>query len=91
MRGCYLYHKRVGGDKVDSVEAEAEADAEQGTSITPAHGQSYNTSVSMKSSNSHERPDVRQPAGKWAFIFQTIFQVTSPKTTLFHGLLHISI
>jgi hypothetical protein len=35
--------------------------------------------MAMKSSNSHERLDVRQPAGKLAFIFQIIFQVTCLK------------
>jgi len=72
MRGCYQYHKRVGGDKVDIVEA----DAEQGCCVTSALGKGSNTSMAMESSNSHEILDVRQPAGKWAFIFQIIFQVT---------------
>jgi hypothetical protein len=72
MRGCYQYHKRVGGDKVDIVEA----DAEQGCCVTSALGKGSNTSMAMESSNSHEILDVRQPAGKWAFIFHIIFQVT---------------
>ncbi|XP_038686824.1 uncharacterized protein LOC119986314 [Tripterygium wilfordii] len=52
MYGCYQYHKRVGGDKVDNVEV----DAEQGTSAAPAH---------------------RQAAGKWAYLFQIIFQMNA--------------
>ncbi|CAK7328877.1 unnamed protein product [Dovyalis caffra] len=73
IRGCYQYHKRVGGDKVGNVEA----DAEQGICVTPAVGRSSNTSTAMKSTNSHERLDVRQSAGKWAFIFQIIFQMNA--------------
>lgn len=73
MRGCYQYHKRVGGDKVDIVEA----DAEQGCCVTSALGKGSNTSMAMESSNSHEILDVRQPAGKWAFIFQIIFQMNA--------------
>ena len=67
MRGCYQYHKRFGGDKVDNVEA----DAEQGCCVTSAPGQGSNTST-----NPREILDVRQPAGKWALIFQIFFQVT---------------
>ncbi|KAH8493032.1 hypothetical protein H0E87_022335 [Populus deltoides] len=73
MRGCYQYHKRVGGDRVDNVEA----DAEQGCCVTSALGKGSNTSMAMESSNSHEILDVRQPAGKWAFIFQIIFQMNA--------------
>ncbi|KAJ6387004.1 hypothetical protein OIU78_016854 [Salix suchowensis] len=70
MRGCYQYHKRLGGDKVDNVEA----DAEQGCCVTSAPGKG---SMAMESSNPHEILDVRQPAGKWAFIFQIFFQMNA--------------
>ncbi|KAL9337915.1 hypothetical protein Peur_069684 [Populus x canadensis] len=73
IRGCYQYHKRAGDKRVDNVEA----DPEQGTRVSPSVGQSFNTSMAMKSSNSHERLDVRQPAGKLAFIFQIIFQMNA--------------
>ncbi|KAG5234153.1 UDP-N-acetylglucosamine-N-acetylmuramyl-pyrophosphoryl-undecaprenol [Salix suchowensis] len=56
MRGCYQYHKRLGGDKVDNVEADARARC----CLKP-----------------HEILDVRQPAGKWAFIFQIFFQMNA--------------
>ncbi|KAJ6875517.1 hypothetical protein NC652_035040 [Populus alba x Populus x berolinensis] len=78
IRGCYQYHKRAGDKRVDNVEA----DPEQGTRVSPSVGQSFNTSMAMKSSNSHERLDVRQPAGKLAFIFQIIFQMNAGAVVL---------
>ncbi|KAJ9140310.1 hypothetical protein P3X46_030972 [Hevea brasiliensis] len=73
VRGCYLYHRRVCRDKVDSVEV----DSEQGNCATPAPGERSNTSIEKRSSNSNEQLDRRQPAGKWAFLFQIVFQMNA--------------
>ncbi|XP_043813619.1 uncharacterized protein LOC110617479 isoform X3 [Manihot esculenta] len=73
MRGCYLYHKRAGGDKVDNVEV----DSEQGNCATPAPGESSNASIEKRSPNSSEQVDECQPAGKWAFFFQIVFQMNA--------------
>ncbi|KAJ8753544.1 hypothetical protein K2173_022785 [Erythroxylum novogranatense] len=74
MRGCYRYHNIVGGDRVDNVDV----DTEQGTYVTPAHGESSSISVPRKSLYSNvEGPDARQPAGKWAYAFHIIFQINA--------------
>ncbi|GAV58364.1 hypothetical protein CFOL_v3_01898 [Cephalotus follicularis] len=70
--GCYQYHKRVSGDKVDNVEA----DAEQGTHVTASPIDS-NISNITKNPDSHEEHGVRQSAGLWAHAFQIIFQMNA--------------
>ncbi|KAJ4840205.1 hypothetical protein Tsubulata_002956 [Turnera subulata] len=60
MLGCYQHHKRVGGEKVDNVEV----DAEQGNCATPRNDKNCNASL-------------RQPAGKWAYTFQILFQINA--------------
>ncbi|XP_020537417.1 uncharacterized protein LOC105640367 isoform X2 [Jatropha curcas] len=65
IRGCYLYHKRVGGDKVGNVEV----DSELGNSATPPPVETSNAS--------NEQVDMRQPAGKWVYVFQIVFQMNA--------------
>ena len=69
MRGCYQYHKRVSGDKVDNVEL----DAEQGSYAGAACGETSDTAA--KNTECPEGHSVRQPAGTWGYVFQIIFQV----------------
>ncbi|KAJ8771791.1 hypothetical protein K2173_026968 [Erythroxylum novogranatense] len=74
MHGCYQYHKRVGGDKVDHVDV----DTEQGMNFSPGSGESCNLSMARKNLNSViEGLDVRQPAGNWAHLFHVIFQINA--------------
>ncbi|XP_065875487.1 uncharacterized protein [Euphorbia lathyris] len=73
MRGCYLYHKRVGGDRVDNVEV----DSEKGNCSTPATIDSSTTSIGKSSLDSNEQSGIRQPAGRLVFIFQIIFQMNA--------------
>ncbi|XP_039040368.1 uncharacterized protein LOC120178641 isoform X3 [Hibiscus syriacus] len=71
IRGCYQYHKRVSGDKVDNVEL----DAEQGNHAGAASGE---TSINAGKIISPEPPEghlVRQRAGTWGYVFQIIFQL----------------
>lgn len=73
MRGCYLHHKKASGDKVDNVEV----DTEQGSYVTPVHGEIPNTSNTAKSSGANVEHHARQPAGFLGYVFQIIFQVCS--------------
>ncbi|KAK8569366.1 hypothetical protein V6N13_046427 [Hibiscus sabdariffa] len=69
MRGCYQYHKRVTGDKVDNVEL----DAEQGND---AFGETPNNAEKIL----NPRPEghfVSQRAGTWGYVFQIIFQMNA--------------
>lgn len=71
MYGCYQYHKKAGGDKVD-----IELDTEQGTCGATPHGENSKMSVPSKTSGPHEQHDhLRKPAGIWGYVFQIIFQV----------------
>ncbi|XP_039040367.1 uncharacterized protein LOC120178641 isoform X2 [Hibiscus syriacus] len=73
IRGCYQYHKRVSGDKVDNVEL----DAEQGNHAGAASGE---TSINAGKIISPEPPEghlVRQRAGTWGYVFQIIFQMNA--------------
>ncbi|KAB1216624.1 hypothetical protein CJ030_MR4G007815 [Morella rubra] len=75
MHGCYQYHRKAGGDRVDNVDA----DTELGTWVAtaPAPGESSKTSNPnpSKSSGPHEQGQPRKPAGIWGYIFQIIFQM----------------
>ncbi|RXH77650.1 hypothetical protein DVH24_039621 [Malus domestica] len=75
IRGCYRYHKKTAGDRVDSFEV----DTEQGsTRATPSHVVSCSTSTTEKSSAPHvEQPQPRQPAGFSGYVFQIIFQMNA--------------
>ncbi|KAK8521472.1 hypothetical protein V6N12_005375 [Hibiscus sabdariffa] len=69
MRGCYQYHKRVTGDKVDNVEL----DAEQGND---ASGETPNNAEKIL----NPRPEghfVRRRADTWGYVFQIIFQMNA--------------
>ncbi|KAE8726199.1 UDP-N-acetylglucosamine--N-acetylmuramyl- pyrophosphoryl-undecaprenol N-acetylglucosamine transferase isoform 3 [Hibiscus syriacus] len=70
MRGCYRYHKRVSGDKVDNVEL----DAEQGSNAGAASGETSNNAEKIVNSEGHF---VRQRAGTWGYVFQIIFQMNA--------------
>ena len=70
MYGCYRYHKKASGDKVGSVEV----DAEQGTYMAPALVIA-NTSNRGKNLGPSAEHQYRQPAGLWSYVFQIIFQV----------------
>ncbi|KAK9278425.1 hypothetical protein L1049_027990 [Liquidambar formosana] len=73
MYGCYRYHNRVGGDRVDNVAL----DAEQGTNVTPTHVENSNMSNIVKCLGSPEEHHVRQTAGIWGYAFQIIFQMNA--------------
>ncbi|KAB2609326.1 hypothetical protein D8674_012494 [Pyrus ussuriensis x Pyrus communis] len=75
IQGCYRYHKKTAGDRVDSFEV----DTEQGsTRATPSHVVSCSTSTAEKSSAPHvEQPQPRQPAGFSGYVFQIIFQMNA--------------
>ncbi|XP_034215079.1 uncharacterized protein LOC117627222 isoform X1 [Prunus dulcis] len=79
MRGCYQYHKKTAGDKVESFEV----DTEQGTFVSPPLGVNSGTSATDKASGSHvEQPQARQPAGFWGYVFQIIFQMNAGAVVL---------
>ncbi|OMO67613.1 hypothetical protein COLO4_30067 [Corchorus olitorius] len=72
MRGCYLYHKRVSGDKVGNVEL----DTEQGSCADGTCGENSNNAAK----NPEDPPQghsLSQPAGIWAYVFQIIFQMNA--------------
>ena len=71
MHGCYQYHKKATGDKVDIVDV----DAEQGMYGDPALSKSSNEYGEDKVLEAPEEHLVREHAGTWAYIFQIIFQV----------------
>ncbi|KAK6261199.1 hypothetical protein QUC31_007015 [Theobroma cacao] len=71
MRGCYQYHKRVSGDKVDNVEL----DAEQGSYEDTIGGETSNNAG--KNPECPEGHSVRQPAGTSGYVFQIIFQMNA--------------
>ncbi|KAM1129101.1 hypothetical protein ACFXTH_038970 [Malus domestica] len=75
IRGCYRYHKKTAGDRVDIFEV----DTEQGSAhVTPSHGGSSKDSIIEKPSGPHvEQPQVRQLAGFSGYIFQIIFQMNA--------------
>ncbi|PON59659.1 UDP-N-acetylglucosamine-N-acetylmuramyl-pyrophosphoryl-undecaprenol N-acetylglucosamine protein [Trema orientale] len=72
MYGCYRYHQKASGDKVGSVEI----DAEQGTYMTPALVIA-NTSNRGKNLGPHAGLHARKPAGFWSYVFQIIFQMNA--------------
>ncbi|XP_059443259.1 uncharacterized protein LOC132175354 isoform X3 [Corylus avellana] len=73
MYGCYQYHKKAGGDRVD-----IELDTEQGTCGATPHGENSKMSVPSKTSGPHEQHDhLRKPAGIWGYVFQIIFQMNA--------------
>lgn len=80
MRGCYLYHKGIGGEKVDNVEVDCS---------TPATADSSTTSMAKSSSNSNEHSTIRQPARILVFIFQIIFQVSYRFNLITHKKFHL--
>ncbi|XVF09325.1 hypothetical protein REPUB_Repub07fG0082800 [Reevesia pubescens] len=71
MRGCYRYHKRVSGDKVDNVELDAE------------HGSYAGAACEETSNNAAKNPEydeghsVHQPAGTLGYVFQIVFQMNA--------------
>ncbi|CAK9164280.1 unnamed protein product [Ilex paraguariensis] len=71
MYGCYQYHNKVGGARIDHEEF----DAEQGTSGAPRDAENSNMSNVVKSLGPNEERPVRQIAGFWGYAFQIIFQV----------------
>ncbi|XP_021292244.1 uncharacterized protein LOC110422592 isoform X1 [Herrania umbratica] len=71
MRGCYQYHKRVSGDKVDNVEL----DAEQGSYADTTGGETSDNAE--KNPEFPEGHSVRQPAGTSGYVFQIIFQMNA--------------
>ncbi|XVF54099.1 hypothetical protein PTKIN_Ptkin05aG0153700 [Pterospermum kingtungense] len=74
MRGCYQYHKRVGGDKVDNVEL----DAEQGSyAAGAACGEASSSSAAKNPECPQGQHSTRQPASTWAYVFQIIFQMNA--------------
>ncbi|KAF3437013.1 hypothetical protein FNV43_RR19766 [Rhamnella rubrinervis] len=73
MRGCYLHHKKASGEKVDNVEV----DTEQGSYVTPVHGEIPNTSNTEKSLGPNVEHHARQPAGFSGYVFQIIFQMNA--------------
>lgn len=73
VKGCYQYHKKAGGDRVDNVEV----DAEQGTCVATPHGQNSKMSNPSKTSGPNEDCHVREPAGFWGYVFQIIFQMNA--------------
>ncbi|XP_050225097.1 uncharacterized protein LOC126674658 isoform X2 [Mercurialis annua] len=74
IRGCYIYHKRIGGDRVDNVDA----DSEQGNCVIPVPGESPEAfSMRKRNAISTEQLDMRKPAGKLVFLFQIIFQMNA--------------
>ncbi|KAI4343746.1 hypothetical protein L6164_011056 [Bauhinia variegata] len=68
MYGCYQYHKKASGDKVDNVDGDAEQGIYDGTALP----QSCNKSLAPP-----EERLVRQPAGLWGYTFQVIFQMNA--------------
>jgi hypothetical protein len=78
MNGCYQYHKKASGDKVNNVDG----DSEQGIYDTSKLPQSSNPpSHHDKASQEHI---VRQHAGIWGYMFQILFQVNFQCSTLTH-------
>ncbi|KAK8657052.1 hypothetical protein V6N13_035315 [Hibiscus sabdariffa] len=73
MHGCYQYHKRVSGDKVDNVEL----DAEQGNDASAASGETSNNGEKNVNPEPPEGHFVRQRAGFWGYVFQIIFQMNA--------------
>ena len=71
MRGCYQYHKKAGGDRVDNVEV----DTEQGSCVSTSDSQDSKMSNPSKISGPNTQCHVREPAGFWGYVFQIIFQV----------------
>lgn len=75
MRGCYQYHKRVSGDKVDNVEL----DAEQGGSYAEGAGCGESSNNASKNPEFPQRHSAQQhaTASTWAYVFQIIFQMNA--------------
>ncbi|XVE54971.1 hypothetical protein DITRI_Ditri03aG0124000 [Diplodiscus trichospermus] len=72
MRGCYKYHKRVSGDKVDNVEL----DAEQGSHAGAASGET-STNTAAKNPECPQEHSSSQPVATWGYVFQIIFQMNA--------------
>ncbi|XVE57160.1 hypothetical protein DITRI_Ditri04bG0069600 [Diplodiscus trichospermus] len=73
MHGCYLYHKRVSGDKVDNVEL----DAEQGSYEGAVCEETSNTAAKNPECAQAQGLSAAQPAGTWGYVFQIIFQMNA--------------
>lgn len=80
IHGCYQYHKKATGDKVDNVEA----DAEQGIYDSSALPQSSNNLSDQEKNLRASEVVIRQHAGIWGYIFQIIFQVYFSNEFKFH-------
>lgn len=78
MRGCYQYHKKAGGDRVDNVEV----DTEQGSCVSTSDSQDSKMSNPSKISGPNTQCHVREPAGFWGYVFQIIFQVICSRELL---------
>ncbi|KAJ4711071.1 Transmembrane protein [Melia azedarach] len=66
-------HGRVGGDRHEHLSL----DAERGTYTPPMLSENVDISNSSKSSNTHEEPHTRKPAGLLGYAFQIVFQMSS--------------
>ncbi|KAL5544185.1 hypothetical protein UlMin_007969 [Ulmus minor] len=73
INGCYRYHKKASGDKVNSVEI----DAEQGTYMTPALVLCNSTNRDKGGLEPRSKHHDRQIAGFWGYVFQIIFQMNA--------------
>uniref|UniRef100_A0A5B7AFK8 Uncharacterized protein n=1 Tax=Davidia involucrata TaxID=16924 RepID=A0A5B7AFK8_DAVIN len=78
MYGCYQYHNRVGGVRIDNESF----DAEQGTYAAPTHAENSNASNPEKCLGPNEEPHVRQTAGFWGYVFHIIFQMNAGAVVL---------
>ncbi|KAK3033521.1 hypothetical protein RJ639_032750 [Escallonia herrerae] len=72
MHGCYQYHNKVGGGRIDNDEF----GYEQGSYGASAQAQNSNMSNAAKYLGPEE-PHVRQVAGFWGYLFQIIFQMNA--------------
>ncbi|KAK3035339.1 hypothetical protein RJ639_034047 [Escallonia herrerae] len=73
MHGCYQYHNKVGGGRIDNDEF----DSEQGSYGASAQAQNSNMSNVAAKYLGPEETHVRQVAGFWGYIFQIIFQMNA--------------
>ncbi|KAK2967160.1 hypothetical protein RJ640_005204 [Escallonia rubra] len=72
MHGCYQYHNKVGGGRINNDEF----DSEQGSYGASAEAQNSNMSNIAKYLGPEET-HVRQVAGFWGYLFQIIFQMNA--------------
>ncbi|XP_057951498.1 uncharacterized protein LOC131146148 [Malania oleifera] len=80
LYGCYQYHNRIGGDRIDNEGF----DAEQGTNVdvVPKHRENSNRTSLSKASGHPLALHNQRAAGFWAYVFQIIFQMNAGAVVL---------